>query len=92
MQDEIAPRSLFMLGALLVVGAFFASYGRLGGHESASDRRNLSLLSTELGQQGVLALGMRCSLPGHIDLAPAAASVYRRVGGDARYRSWLSAA
>jgi D-xylose transport system permease protein len=71
MQAKIAPRSLFMLGALLVVGTFFAAYGRLGGHELGFlTARNLSLLSTELASSGVLALGMlMVILPGHIDLA-----------------------
>lgn len=75
MQDEralrIDPRSLFMLGALLTVGCFFALYGRFSGHDLGFlTARNLSLLSTELASSGVLALGMLLVIvPGHVDLA-----------------------
>lgn len=74
-EPRVAPRSLFMLGALLVVGVFFASYGPLTGHELGFlTTRNLSLLSTELASSGVLALGMLLViLPGHVDLAAGSA-------------------
>jgi len=72
---RVAPRSLFMLGALLAVGVFFASYGGLTGHELGFlTARNLSLLSTELASSGVLALGMLLVIvPGHVDLAAGSA-------------------
>jgi D-xylose transport system permease protein len=72
---RVAARSLFMLGALLVVGVFFASYGSLSGHELGFlTARNLSLLSIELASSGVLALGMLLVIvPGHVDLAAGSA-------------------
>jgi D-xylose transport system permease protein len=72
---RVTPRSLFMLGALLAVGVFFAGYGGLGGHELGFlTARNLSLLSIELASSGVLALGMLLViLPGHVDLAAGSA-------------------
>ncbi|HEX5661736.1 MAG TPA: hypothetical protein VFX59_31310 [Polyangiales bacterium] len=73
--ERVDPRTLFMLGALLAVGAFFASYGALSGRELGFlTARNLSLLSTELASSGVLALGMLLViLPGHVDLSAGSA-------------------
>lgn len=81
MESKVEPRSLFMLGALLFVGAFFAFYGQISGRELGfMTARNLSLLSSELASSGVLALGMlMVILPGHIDLA--AGSTVGLVGG-----------
>ena len=72
---RVAPRTLFMLGALLVVSSFFASYGVLTGRELGFlSARNLSLLSIELASSGVLALGMLLVIvPGHVDLAAGSA-------------------
>lgn len=71
LEARVAPRTLFMLGALCAVCAFFALYGRLGGEELGFlSARNLSLLAIELASSGVLALGMLLVIvPGHIDLA-----------------------
>ncbi|MDB4977243.1 MAG: Monosaccharide-transporting ATPase [Myxococcaceae bacterium] len=74
-EARVSPRSLFMVSALLVVAAFFACYGLLGGDELGfMTARNLSLLSTELASSGVLALGMLLViLPGHVDLSAGSA-------------------
>jgi D-xylose transport system permease protein len=73
--ERVAPRTLFMLGALLAVGAFFAGYGTFSGRELGFlTARNISLLSTELASSGVLALGMLLViLPGHVDLSAGSA-------------------
>lgn len=75
MQAEVDPRTLFMLGALFVVAAFFSCFGWFGGHELGFlTARNLSLLSTEFASSGVLALGMLLViLPGHVDLSAGSA-------------------
>lgn len=72
---RVSTRSLFMLGALLAVGVFFAGYGQLSGRELGFlTARNLSLLSIELASSGVLALGMLLVIvPGHVDLAAGSA-------------------
>jgi D-xylose transport system permease protein len=74
-QAKAEPRTLFMVGALLAVGTFFAAYGAISGHELGFlTARNLSLLSTELASSGVLALGMLLViLPGHVDLSAGSA-------------------
>ncbi|HEY6876985.1 MAG TPA: hypothetical protein VI299_03160 [Polyangiales bacterium] len=73
--ERVAPRTLFMLGALLAVATFFAAYGAFTGRELGFlSARNLSLLSTELASSGVLALGMLLViLPGHVDLSAGSA-------------------
>ncbi|MDB4988636.1 MAG: ATPase [Myxococcaceae bacterium] len=75
LEARVAPRSLFMLGALLTAFVFFACYGPLSGRELGFlTARNLSLLSTELASSGVLALGMLLVIvPGHVDLAAGSA-------------------
>jgi D-xylose transport system permease protein len=74
-EPRVTARTLFMLGALLSVGLFFAGYGSLSGRELGFlTARNVSLLSTELASSGVLALGMLLViLPGHVDLAAGSA-------------------